>query len=277
MLWKKDKLFCEINPVCYAISTQKEIIKRHIKDLSGKDKFAKTIKHEKLTNVVYSHSVNMIKKAKGVNPIHQENKAVNIRLACNKINGIIICPGEVFSFWKTVGNTTRRKGYKDGRIIEKNKLITGIGGGLCNLSNSINLLILHSPLDITEFHMHSDALSPDEGKRVPLSAGTSVCYNYIDYRFKNNTDMNIQLLTWCEGETLYTELRSDKAFPHKYRLIEEDHYFKKEQGKYYRNSKIYRETIDSASNKVINKELILNNHSEVMYDYSLIPRDQIRE
>ena len=42
---------------------------------------------------------------------------MNIRLACEKINGLLIRPGEVFSFWKRVGNTTKRKGYQEGRVI----------------------------------------------------------------------------------------------------------------------------------------------------------------
>lgn len=276
MFWKRDKLFCEINPACYAISLKKEIIKRHIKDFLSKEKFAKTIKKEKLPNVVSERHSNMIKRAPGVDLTQQLNKAVNIDLAGSKINGIIIHPGEVFSFWRTVGKTSKRKGYKEGRTIERNKLIAGMGGGLCNLGNTIHLLVLHSPLKVTEFHKHSDALAPDEGKRVPFSAGTSVCYNHIDYRFKNTTDQDIQLLIWCEGETLYAELRSEKPFPYSYELIEEDHHFKKEGDKFYRNSKIYRNVSDRATNKIIKKELILDNHSEVMFDYDLIPKELIR-
>ena len=277
MLWNKKKLFCEINPTCYAISLQKEIVKRHIKNFFSKEKFAKTIKKEKLPNVVSEHHANMIKRAPGVDLTHQLNKAVNIELAGSKMNGIIIHPGEVFSFWRIVGKTSKRKGYKEGRIIEKNKLIAGIGGGLCNLGNTIHLLILHSPLEVTEFHKHSDALAPDEGKRVPFSAGTSVCYNHIDYRFKNTTDQDVQLLVWCEGETLHAELRSEKDFPWSYKLIEEDHHFKKEGKKFYRNSKIFREIRDTKTDEVIDKELILDNHSEVMFDYDLIPKELIRK
>lgn len=277
MFWTKDKLFCEINPFCYAISLQKEIIKRHIKDFLSKEKFATTIQKEALPNLVSEHHSNMIKRAPGVDLTHQYNKAVNINLAGNKINGIIIHPGEIFSFWKTVGKTSKRRGYKEGRIIENNKLIAGIGGGLCNLGNTIHLLILHSPLKVVEFHKHSDALAPDEGKRVPLGAGTSVCYNHIDFRFKNTTNQDIQLLVWCDGEMLHSELRSEKAFPWGFKLVEENHHFKKEGNKYYRNSKIYREISDSTTGKVIKKELILNNHSEVLFEYSLIPKELIRK
>jgi vancomycin resistance protein VanW len=130
----------------------------------------------------------------------QYNKAVNIDIAGKRINGIVIRPGEVFSFWRTVGRTTKAKGYLPGRIIEGGELKPGIGGGLCNLGNTVHLLGLHSPLDVTEVHHHSDALAPDHGKRVPFSSGTSVSYNYLDLRFKNNTDQAFQLMTWCQDE-----------------------------------------------------------------------------
>lgn len=277
MAQKKRRLFCEINPTCYAIALQKEICKRHIKNLLSREKFAKTPQKEKLPVTVSSHSSNLIKRGKGIDLSLQEGKAVNIQLACSKINGIVIHPGEVFSFWKTVGKTTKKKGYQDGRIIVGNKIKPGLGGGLCNLGNTIHWLILHSPLEVTEFHSHSDALAPDNGKRVPFSSGTSVCYNNIDYRFKNSTQQDVQLLLWCENEKLYAELRSTREYPWRYELIEENHHFKKEGEKYYRNSKIYRQTIDRSTDTVLEKKLVLDNHSEVMFDYSLIPQDQIRE
>ncbi len=276
MLWSKSKNFCDINPFFYAISVRKEICRRHIKNILSKEKFASVKKSEKLSKVISSHSSGLIKRAKGVDLTLQQNKAVNIEIACKSMNGLIIHPGETFSFWKLVGNTTKRKGYKDGRVIVGDKIQPGIGGGLCNLSNTIHLLVLHSPLEVTEFHGHSDALAPDEGKRVPFSSGTSVSYNYVDYRFKNNTDQDIQLLVWCENEKLYGELRSPNEFPYNYELEEVDHHFRKEGEKYYRVSKIYKNTIEKSTGKIVEKKLVRDNHSEVMYDYSLIPSELIR-
>lgn len=276
MLGKKDRLFCEINPLCYQISWKKEIAKRKLQDLASKEKFSKTIQKEKVDNVVTSYSSKIIKTGPGIDKKLQENKAVNIKLACDKIDGTVIHPGEVFSFWRTVGSTTKRKGYRAGRVIIGNKLKPGIGGGLCNLGNTIHYMVLHSPLDVIEFHNHSDALSPDDGKRKPFSTGTSISYNNLDYRFKNNTDQDIQLCVWCEEGTLHGELRSEREFPWSYKLIEEDHHFEKERDKYYRISKIYRQTTDKETGNVIEKKLVLDNHSEVMYDYSLIPKEQIK-
>ena len=155
--------------------------------------FARSKRRRRLPVQVSSYQSHLIKKGKGVDPVLQQNKAVNIKIAGRKINGIIIRPGETFSFWRTVGSITKKKGYKDGRIISANKLQPGLGGGLCNLGNTIHLLVIHSPLQVTEFHTHSDALAPDEGKRVPMSSGTSVCYNYIDFRFKNTSADNVYI------------------------------------------------------------------------------------
>ncbi len=276
MLWNKDKLFCDINPTCYAISEQKEICVRHIHDIMGKEKFAEHYMHGLLPNLVWEQGSHLIKHGKGIDMRLQYNKAVNIRLACVKLNELIIRPGETFSFWHTIGKTTKSRGFKDGRVIIGGKLIPGIGGGLCNLSNTLHRLVLHSPLEVTEFHSHSDALAPDEGERVPFSSGTSVSYNYIDYRFRNNTDQNIQLIVWCDKEELHAELRSQRPFPYRYELSEEDHHFAEENGKFYRISKIYKDSYDRETGELVNKELVLDNHSEVMYDYDLIPKELIR-
>lgn len=275
---KKRKLFCEISPTTYAIALQKQIITRHIKNLMSNEKFATTKQNELLPVVVWSGGNNMIKRGPGIDLQLQLNKADNIRLACSKINGLIIRPGESFSFWKCVGKTSTKNGFAEGRVIKKGKLVSGVGGGLCNLANTINLLIMHSPLTITELHHHSDALAPDpDGVRVPYSAGTSVNYNFIDYRFRNDTTQPVQLLAWCDGDELKTELRTTQEFPFTYRITEENHHFHKEDnGKYYRISKIYIETHDRVTGELLDRCLQWNNHSEVMFDYSLIPQEQIR-
>ena len=272
------KLFCDINPTCYKISVKKETFLRNIKDFLSREKIAKEKSEELLPNVVKSHSSILVRKLEGVDIHLQENKVTNIRLAAEKINGIIIKPGETFSFWKTVGKTTEKEGYVEGLVIKRGgKLGADIGGGLCQMANMIHWLILNSPLEVTELHHHSDALFPDERRRVPFGTGTSVLNNYVDYRFKNTTDQNVQIAVWIENGELCGELRSEKAYPFRYKLVEENHRFRKENGKFYRISKVYRIVIERENNSEIKKELILDNHSLVMYDYSLIPSEQIRD
>lgn len=270
------KLFCQISPTCYKISTQKEILKRKLKDLFSSEKIAREKSEEILPNIVKSHSSILLRKLEGVDMKLQENKITNIMLACNQINNIIIKPNETFSYWTTIGHPTKKKGYKEGLVIGRGGLTSGIGGGLCQMANMIHWLVLNSPLEVTELHHHSDALFPDDRRRVPFGTGTSVTYNYLDYRFKNCTDQNIQILVWVENGELCGELRSEREFPCRYKLVEENHHFRKEGKDYFRISQVYRIVIDRKNNEELYKELILDNHSAVLYDHKLIPKDEIR-
>ena len=271
------KLFCDISPTTYKISLKKEIALRHIKNFLSKEKIAKMRSKKELPNIVKRHSSVLIRKLVGVDLKLQENKVTNIMLACNKINGIIVHPGETFSYWSILGPAGKKQGYKKGLVISRNGMTSDYGGGLCQMANMIHWLVLNSPLEVTELHHHSDALFPDERRRVPFGTGTSVCYNNVDYRFKNNTDQDVQILVWCENGELCGELRSEREFPCRYKLVEENHHFRKEGDTYFRISQVYRIVIDRLNNEELYKELILDNHSKVMYDYALIPKDQIRD
>ena len=272
------KLFCEYGPIAYKISLFKEAKKKDFKDLINGKKFAKKRNYENLEYIWKGDSKLLLRKLHGVDMELQRNKVTNLQIASKKIDGLIINPGEEFSFWNLVGNATKRKGYKEGLVISNSQMKKGVGGGLCQMANLIHWLVLHTPLQLTEMHHHSDALFPDVKRRVPFGTGTSISYKALDYRFKNVTEYPIQIRVWLDDTFLYGEIRSMVPLKEKYKIIEEDnHYAKDEKGVFYRNSKVYRIIIDKETNKEIKKELILNNHSKVMYDYSLIPENEIRE
>ncbi len=272
------KLFCEYGPVAYSISLFKEARKKELKDLLAGRRFAVEKDKENLEYIWKGDSKILIRKLHGVDMQLQKNKVVNLQLASEKIDGIIVKPGEEFSFWKLVGKTTRKKGYLDGLMISNGKMMQDVGGGMCQMANMIHWLVLHTPLTVTELHHHSDALFPDERRRAPFGTGTSIAYKSIDYRFKNTTEYPVQIRIWLDDTFLYGEIRGTAELPDRYRLVEEDsHYARESDGKFYRNSKVYRIITDRTTKEVKAKELILDNHSKVMYDYDLMPKDQIRE
>ena len=104
------KLFCEISPLTYKISTQKEILKRNIQDKKAKVNFAE-VKSEKVMPVsVYTHKSLIRRRLGNVDMTLQENKAVNLAIAAPKVDKILIRPGEVFSFWHLVGKVNEKYG-----------------------------------------------------------------------------------------------------------------------------------------------------------------------
>jgi len=265
----KRKLFCEISPVTYKISMEKEILIRKMKDMFSKNRFAYEKYSDKLPIVVYKHNSLIRRKLGNVNMQLQENKAKNLSLAAPKINGVVIKPGETFSFWNLVGRCLQKDGYKEGLTIASGKPSSGIGGGMCQLTNLIHWMILHSDMEIIEHHHHDQIdLFPDYKRVIPFGTGTSIVYNYLDYRFKNNTDITYQLIIYTTDEYLCGELRADNKQNNKYHIVSEDVFFSKEIDGVYRNGKIYRIKNDCKTGKCISKELIRVNHAKVCYDTS---------
>jgi len=269
------KLFCEISPFCYELSVHKESIKRDLRDLLSSEHFAFEYQSEPLPNIVKSHVSIMLRQLHGVDPQLQINKITNIKLATDKLNGIMIYPQETFSFHRLVKKTSAANGYLSGLVVKGDVLTEGIGGGLCQLANLIHYLVLNSPLIVTELHHHHEVLFPDERRSVPFGTGVSIAYKRLDYRFCNPTDQTVQLLVWTEGNDLCGELRSEAPYPYRYHLVTENDHYCKEDNEYYRLSQVYRMVIDRENNAVIDKQLLLNNHCRVAYDHQLIPKEQI--
>ncbi len=261
------RLFCEISPLTYKISTEKCRLKRNIEDLFSKETFAKEKSTKPLPELIYRHN-SLIRRTLGnVRMDLQENKAVNLAIAAPKVNGILIRPKETFSFWHLVGRTSAKKGYKEGLTISSGQASQGIGGGMCQFTNLIHWMILHTPLEITEHH-HHDALDlfPDYKRVIPFGTGTSICYNYLDYRFFNPTDNTYQILVSVNDQYLLGELRAVSKQHYSYHIRAEGEYFSLEDDGVYRNGEVYRYIVDPISGNYLQKELIRKNHAKVAYD-----------
>lgn len=265
----KRKLFCEISPFTYELSLKKERFIKNIQDYKSHQTFAHEKSIELLPFLIYKHK-SLIRRTLGnVDMTLQENKATNLNLAAPKINHIIIKPNEVFSFWKLVGSTNKSDGYLQGLTISKGGVSKAIGGGMCQMTNLIHWMILHTPLIIIEHHHHDKLdLFPDFNRQIPFGTGTSIMYNFKDYRFINPTDSTYQLNIYTTNEYLCGELRSNKKLDSKYHIYSENNYFSKEDNIVYRNGKVFRKNIDLKTGNTLFTELIRINHAKVMYDTS---------
>ncbi len=263
----RRKLFCELSPLTYKISVQKEIILRHLKDRNLIHPIAQEKSSEALPIKLYHHSSLIRRRLGNIDMQLQENKAVNLALAVPKVDHILIRPGELFSFWALVGNPTKKAGYRNGLVISSGKTGQGIGGGMCQFTNLIHWMVLHSDLTIIEHHHHDGIdLFPDFGRVIPFGTGTSILYNYLDYRFFNSTSMTYQLLTYTTQDYLCGELRCDQRPSWKYHIQCRDEFFTKEFDGVYRNNKIFRTKIDIDTGNQISEELIRQNHAKIAYD-----------
>lgn len=265
-------LFCQLSPTAYRISVEKGIALRNIRDTLAHTAMAETRLDAPLPVVLYRHSSLIRRRLGNVDMRLQENKAVNLSLAAPLVTDVVIRPGETFSFWHLVGRPTARRGFQEGLTISTGRTSSGVGGGMCQFTNLIHWMVLHSPLTITEHHHHDGMdLFPDYGRQIPFGTGTSIVYNYLDYRFVNRTPASFQLRTWVDGEYLRGELRCDRPLPVRWHIHAEGDGFVREKGVVYRVGRIWREKVDAKTGVLLERTLLRENHARVLYDTDGLP------
>ena len=254
-----------LNPVFYFVIVRLRCFRRRMQWWLGRQKFAKTMYNTPLKYRMYKHQSVLIRKMGDSDIALQHNKVVNLQIALKKINGIMIYPGETFSFHYLVGAPTKRKGYLKGMVLSNGKAKSATGGGLCQIANLIHWLCLHSPLTVTERHHHSFDPFPDEGRVVPFGSGASLFYNYVDYQFTNNTGYTFQLLFWLDKKCINGDLRVDTELPYKYHVFEKEHSFLKEGEDFYRRNELWRNRYRKIDGEVIETEFLQKNNALVKY------------
>lgn len=88
-----------------------------------------------------------------------KNRNQNIRLAAEAIDGVVLKPGQEFSFNNATGNRTKDKGYQPAGAYRNGVLIEEPGGGVCQVSTTLYHAIVDSGLKATERNFHSFAPS----------------------------------------------------------------------------------------------------------------------
>ena len=232
----------------------------------GRKEYTHTKCKEQLKYSYFTHRTPLYRKLRDVDMWLQDNKVDNLRIALKKVDGVLIKPGETFSYWKTIGKPTKLKGYKKGMNLYYGKFRAETGGGLCQLSNLIFWMTLHTPLTVIERHRHSFDVFPDSNRTQPFGSGATCVYNYRDLQILNLTNENYQINIRIEDDYLVGEIRTDIKPYETYRVYEKDHKITHEYwGGYVRHNLINREIYD-LENHLINDEFVCENHALMMYE-----------
>lgn len=260
------KLLSQRHPILYFLAVSARRLKRRLEWQLDNKHYAHTRQNDKLPFRIRKHQSVLLKKLGENNEQLQLNKVTNLQLASKRITGILIKPGDTFSFCKLVGLPTKRKGYLPGMELSFGEARAGIGGGICQISNLIHWLVIHSPLTVTERYHHSFDPFPDDGRVLPFGSGATVFYNYRDYQFRNDTQHTFQINLWFTEKCLEGELRINEELDYAYHVYEKDHQFLKIGEQFFRKNEIWREKIlKFESGKKVATELITKNFARVTY------------
>ena len=114
----------------------------------------------------------------------------NVRLAARSCNETILNSGDEFSFNQRVGKRTEARGYRPAPAYLAGETVDTIGGGICQVSSTLYAACLHANLEITERTAHRYVSS-----YIPNGLDATVSWGTLDYKFRNNTDYPIKIVT----------------------------------------------------------------------------------
>jgi len=126
--------------------------------------------------------------------VNNANRTTNLMLASSKINGTVIMPGETFSYNTVVGERTIAAGYRNAAIYENGRVVDGLGGGICQVSSTLYNTVLYANLDVVERSNHMFLTTYVSGGR-----DATVAYGSLDFKFKNNRDYPVKIVSSVGG------------------------------------------------------------------------------
>lgn len=118
-----------------------------------------------------------------------KDRTTNLVLACQKLNGKVIMPGQTFSYNETLGPRTAAAGYKNAKIYESGQVVDGLGGGICQISSTLYNAALMSDMEIVERRNHQFVTS-----YVKAGRDATVVYGSTDFRFKNTRTYPVKII-----------------------------------------------------------------------------------
>lgn len=129
------------------------------------------------------------------------NRNVNLQLACEALNGIVLFPGEEFSYNEALGERTTDKGYLPAGSYVVGATIETVGGGICQPSSTLYHCCLLADLEITLRDCHMYAVS-----YLPLGIDATINWGSFDYCFRNNTNYPIRIEAWMADGYVHIQL-----------------------------------------------------------------------
>ena len=124
----------------------------------------------------------------------QYNRNNNLRLACEALNGVVLLPGEVLSYNETLGERTAERGYLPATVYSGGQSVSGLGGGICQVSSTLYYCALLADLEIVDREEHGFTVS-----YLPLGMDATVSWGTYDFCFKNNMDYPIRIEATASG------------------------------------------------------------------------------
>lgn len=138
---------------------------------------------------------------------NEVSRAHNITIGAEKVDNLLVMPGESISFNDTIGNLSWQEGFQYAPVIVNGDYVPGIGGGVCQISSTLYNSLLNANIEILERHRHSKPSS-----YVPYNRDATVSPPYVDLKFKNNHNYPIFIHNYASKGVMTSEIYSSSKY-----------------------------------------------------------------
>ena len=201
----------------------------------------------------------------GFDMVFQQNKVFNLKLAAAVLDGIVIHPGETFSFWHLVRNANRKTPYHDGLVVIDGKLTTAPGGGLCQMSNSLFWVFLHTPLTIVERHGHAIKDFPEPPSDALIGVDATIAEGWLDLKVQNTTQASFQIHITFDEESIIVRVETDKDEGCRYTVANGVPRYYKKGGNIFEEVDVFRSVVSTETGAQTETTLLYRNRCVIGY------------
>ena len=232
---------------------------------SPRYRWARERRRDSLPYLQASHKTPLLRHLRGEDMELQRNKVVNLRLAAAKLDGVLLRPGETLSYWRLIGKPSARRGYLPGMVLFLGCIGSDVGGGLCQLSNLIFWMTLHTDLTVVERYRHSHDVFPDAHRSQPFGTGATCAYPHRDLMLRNDTQETYQLRLRVGEKNLEGEWLATAPPLHRFEIQERDARMDQAAwGGYVRHNAIWRRVFDR-DGRFLEDQPLFTNDAIMMY------------
>jgi vancomycin resistance protein YoaR len=144
-------------------------------------------------------------------------RTVNVRLAAEALEGLVLEPGDVLSFNRVVGPRTRERGYQMAPVILRESRQLQAGGGVCQVSSTLFMAALLSGLAVEERYRHSSPVD-----YIPLGEDATIAWGVKDLKVRNDLEQRVRLRVEVVGSTLAAHLEGEQPLAEAYEVATEE-------------------------------------------------------
>ncbi len=188
--YEKDPF--KVYPEVVGIDFDLENAKKHFLENPNDTEYTLTLKYSYPQTTISNLNIDVFPDLLGTFSTNYDasnkSRSNNLNLAAKKIDGLILSPGEEFSYNKVVGERTIAAGYKEAKIYSNGKIIDGLGGGICQVSSTLYNAVIFANLKVTQRYNHQFITS-----YVPAGRDATVAYGAKDFKFINNRTYPIKI------------------------------------------------------------------------------------